>query len=534
MTIGNGVTTIGSGTFYNCYSIRCIIIPNSVIKIGNNAFAFYNSFGYVPEVFYAGTAEEWSDITIDNGNSDLTKATRYYYSENEPTIEGNFWRYVDGEPTIWEYHIHSAIKVYAVEVGCHQNGYSEEHWYCEDCGLAFADGALTQIIDRNSVTFPYYAEIIHVDAVEAGCHENGNIEYWYCSECEAVFTDEALTQLSNINNVITPGYAVIYEVVSSSCTEYGYSSMYCFDCGLNFYDEIIPPLGHDYVDGNCTVCNITNPDYFSFNLLNDGTYEISAKDINNMPAVVNIPSEYNGIAVTSIGSYAFEYCTSLTSVTIGNSVTSIGYGAFYGCSNLTSINVDENNSVYMSLDGNIYSKDGKTLYAYAKGNPSDHFIIPDGVTTIANGALSSCNNLMSVTFPPSVTTVQAYAFAWSENLQNVYISDLASWCSIDFGTPGDGLYSSNPLTYAENLYLNNTLITELIIPSGIVEINHTIFCCYNKFVSVVIPDSVTSIGYDAFAYCYSLTIYCEAESKPSGWNDNWNSSNRPVIWGYEI
>ncbi|MGI6759450.1 MAG: hypothetical protein ACOX40_06685 [Bacilli bacterium] len=46
------------------------------------------------------------------------------------------------------------------------------------------------------------------------------------------------------------------------------------------------------------------------------------------------------------------------------------------------------------------------------------------------------------------------------------------------------------------------------------------------------PDSVTSIGDSAFYGCSKLTIYVEAPSKPSGWDSNWNSSNRPVVWGY--
>lgn len=49
--------------------------------------------------------------------------------------------------------------------------------------------------------------------------------------------------------------------------------------------------------------------------------------------------------------------------------------------------------------------------------------------------------------------------------------------------------------------------------------------------SVTIPDSVTSIDRDAFRGCSKLKIYCEAISKPSGWNGGWNSGNRPVIWG---
>jgi hypothetical protein len=51
--------------------------------------------------------------------------------------------------------------------------------------------------------------------------------------------------------------------------------------------------------------------------------------------------------------------------------------------------------------------------------------------------------------------------------------------------------------------------------------------------SVVIGDSVTSIGEYAFYQCYKLTIYCKAESQPSGWHAKWNYSNRPVVWVYK-
>ncbi|MBQ3046912.1 MAG: leucine-rich repeat domain-containing protein, partial [Clostridia bacterium] len=72
-------------------------------------------------------------------------------------------------------------------------------------------------------------------------------------------------------------------------------------------------------------------------------------------------------SVTSIGLLAFCDCDSLTSIEIPNSVTSIGEAPFRGCDSLTSIAVDSNNANYKDIDGNLYSKDGKTLIQYAIG-----------------------------------------------------------------------------------------------------------------------------------------------------------------------
>ena len=128
-------------------------------------------------------------------------------------------------------------------------------------------------------------------------------------------------------------------------------------------------------------------------------------------------------SVTTIGDYAFDSCSNLTSVTIPDSVTYIGSAAFYECSNLTSITVDPDNEYYQSIDGNLYSKDGKTLIQYAIGKTQTSFTIPDSVTTIGDDAFWSCSKLTSVNIPDSVTTIGSWAFAACSNLTSVTIPD---------------------------------------------------------------------------------------------------------------
>ena len=79
-------------------SLKKIVIPENVSKIVGQAFLNCP----LEEVYYRGTEEEWANIEIiEFNNETLLSAERYYYSETEPTEEGNYWHYVDGVPTKW-------------------------------------------------------------------------------------------------------------------------------------------------------------------------------------------------------------------------------------------------------------------------------------------------------------------------------------------------------------------------------------------------------------------------------------------------
>ena len=101
VTIGNGVTSIGDLAFSDCSGLTEITIPDSVTSIGWGAFAGCNG---LESVYYMGTARMWNEISISTSdNSCLTSATRYYYSESQPTGSGSYWHYdTDGvTPVVW-------------------------------------------------------------------------------------------------------------------------------------------------------------------------------------------------------------------------------------------------------------------------------------------------------------------------------------------------------------------------------------------------------------------------------------------------
>lgn len=226
-----------------------------------------------------------------------------------------------------------------------------------------------------------------------------------------------------------------------------------------------------------TDTDITLPE--NYNGENYAVYKYAFYDNHSLHGVT-IPD-----GVTSIGKSAFDLCTSLMNVTIGDSVTSIDSPAFGNCPRLTSIVVNENNSSYKSIDGNLYSKDGKTLIRYARGKSDTSFVIPNSVTRIGEHAFYGSSRLTSITIGNSVTSIDKNAFQDCLNLTSITIPDsVTSISDHAFGT-------------CEKL-------TSITIGNSVTSIGKAAFTNCKKLTSITIPNCVKSIGEDAFRNCTQL------------------------------
>ncbi|MBR6499173.1 MAG: leucine-rich repeat domain-containing protein, partial [Clostridia bacterium] len=145
---------------------------------------------------------------------------------------------------------------------------------------------------------------------------------------------------------------------------------------------------------------LTSGDY-QYRLLDDGTAEITEYDGSDK--TLEIPSDLDGHAVTSIGDHAFFFCDSLTSITIPDSVTSIDINPFMNCEKLIYISASSEHEYFEVINGVLFSKPDGRLVCYPGAFTDKEYSIPDGIQAIGKGAFSNCNSLISVTIPESVT-----------------------------------------------------------------------------------------------------------------------------------
>ena len=509
--IPDSVTSIEQYAFFGCDSLTSVTIPGSVMRIGYQSFSYCRALTTVTieegvtsiEVAAFLGSSELASISIPDsitsiGTSAFNECPDLVYNEYDNA-----------------YYLGNKINPYVVLIKAKDTEIascaiatstkvinSSAFEGCKNLTSITIPDSVTSIGHRafygcsslKSITIPFVGTVkdgtenIHFGYIFGAYSYNEHVDYVPSSLKEVIITggtsigDYAFYNCSGLTSVTIPDSVTsIGDSAFSGCNSLIYN---VFDNAYYLGNETNPYL----------MLTKAKYDYISSCTINSGTKGIMSSAFSGCSRLtsITIPD-----SVTSIGSFAFWGCDGLTSVTIPDSVTNLGNGVFGSCNSLGSLVVAEDNHVYHSAGNCIIETASGTLIAGCNSS-----IIPDdgSVTSIGDQAFDGCSGLTSVTIPDSVRSMEQGAFQACSGLTAVYITDIATWCGIDFGDS-----ASNPLYYAHNLYLNGELVTDLVIPDGVTNIEGYAFSGCTGLTSVTIPDSVTSIGDSAFDGCIGLT-----------------------------
>ena len=222
---------------------------------------------------------------------------------------------------------------------------------------------------------------------------------------------------------------------------------------------------------------------------------------------VTIPS-----SVTNIGDNAFTGCGSLKMLTIGDGLETIGKNAFLNCSDLQEVHISDL-SVWCKIP---FTSDNNPLavahHLFIGDEEVMDLVIPSSISNIGAYTFEGCNSVKTVTIPQNIKSISGFAFNNCSKLASIYISDLSSWCNIQF----DG----NPGWSGHKIYMDQYEIKELLIPENIKTIGEYTFYGCSGLTSITLPEGIESIENNAFVGCNSVSdVYCYATNVPTTKNN---------------
>lgn len=345
-----------------------------------------------------------------------------------------------------------------------------------------------------------------VDNTEEGTAENlsvvgsgtcGENLTWELTS-DGVLTISGTGEMANFTSANVPWYYnrkdIVSVVLENGVTSIGeYSFYHCENMDNIELPSGLASIGEEAFAGCSSLSSIDMPDTVT---------QIGYQAFSGCTGltVIEIP-----LGVTKIDINVFNNCDNLSELFIHAGITNIEAGAFRRVPNLTSITVSEDNPSYVSEDGILFSKDKKRLIMYPDGKVGDYYQIPDGVTTISNGAFFS-TKLKKIVIPEGVTRIGIYTFGGK--LESIELPDSLTEIARDAFWNCRKLKSivipDNVSEIGENAFYNCTNLSSIKLPSGITEISDSLFFNCTSLKEIIIPEGVYSIGSNSFSGCTNL------------------------------
>ena len=483
ITIPDSVRSVGKSAFYRCISLMSLVIPNSVKSIENNAFSDCTSLSSI-------TIPDSVTSIGDGAFSDCTSLSSITISERVISI--GFSAFCNtcfyNDSANWEDGV-----LYIDNHLIAAEGTIPRKYEIRFGTKSIACDAFNSCYSLEAVIIPYGVSIIG-----EGTFSNSGLTSIIIPRTVSRIDSSAFESCDNLSDVYFSGSSDEWKYISVGDLN---------ECLTN------ATFHYNYNEG-------VIPAKLNFVLNDDGeSYSVDCCDYTEF-GKITIPSTYNGKPVTGINNYAFDGCSELTSVLIPDSVTNIGSGVFENCIGLTSVSIPDS-----------VTSIGDSVFRHCTSLTS--ITIPDSVTSIGYYAFSNCINLTSVSIPDSVTRIDEYAFENCASLEKITIPDSVSSIGSDafYNTSfyndstnwEDGvLYMGNHLIEAEtsitgnyeikpgtkiiadDAFYNCTSLTSIVIPDSVTSIGGYAFCNCTSLTSIIIGNGVTRIGYSAF---YNTAFY---------------------------
>ena len=393
------------------------------------------------------------------------------------------------------------------------------------------------------------------EAIPATCTKLGLSEGAHCSVCgEVLLEQEVLTALPHQYGE------------DSKCTVCGEGRTsegleYTFKAEWNSY--LVTGIG------TCTDTEIVIPAVYN-------GFPVVRITTDVFRGNTDIKSIDLGFNMDFVENYAFEGCTSLTKVVFAENDFTIGDYAFKDCTALKNIAIPHTLHAYGTMPFSGCTSLVKTVYKnveYLGDNVNPYVVAEKAINTdilsinlhpdtvfIASSAFKDCINITELITPSKLERINASAFQNCTALNRVVLND---GLTVIGNSAFRGCTALNELELSDTITTINglafekcTSLSSVRLPNALTILNYNAFQnCYNlsevtfgseittigkecfkncrSLKSIVIPATVTSVGADIFAYVYNVVIYCESDSKPEGWAETWNSTEREVIWGFQ-
>ena len=540
VTLPEGLTQIGTSTFQDCKSLEAVTLPNSLTHIGNLAFSgcaalktitVPEKVSRIDDKAFASTGLTTVNIQcnlaeMENGEF-LNIGTGIFRGSNNEELDVYLSDYYSGLALCFNQCFNESyytLKPYRLFV----NNEEVTHFPIPENVIAVPANSFNGLLSMKTIELPSKLQVIE-DYAFANCT---NLEKILMSGCDDLVTIQrnafsgctSLAEATFGKGIKSIGRYAFQDCSNISKVDIGDIANWCsIDFDPN--DDIV---NNTY--SSAWNNNPANPLYYAKKIylngaeVNELRIPTGVKRIEGWTFIgcarfdkLTVPAsvEYIGVhafsgcadlaeitfrkgsKLDSIAAGAFYGCTGLTNVTLPESVTAIGNYSFYRCSNLLSIAIP----TQVKIIGSRAFYECKSLKGIG---------LPKGLTSIDSYAFYGCSSLERIEIPSTLTFIGAEAFDNCNSLQGVYISDLAAWCKI--GMPGQAAgggwaetyNKNNPLFFAHNLYLNNELLTELVIPNGVEAVEAMAFAGATCLKSVTIPEGCKRLGGGAFYNCNNI------------------------------